>query len=185
MATHHVIALYVIGAIATAIPLCAQPVLSSRVIASGGAVNVAATSDSVFLSSTLGQTIISTPALTAASSLFEGFWVPWRFELTALEINEEVYDRLEVYPNPFSVRTTIRIPERFTGEVEVQLFNLAGERVRLIRVVASGTEHTDVLINAFDEAGAGLPTGVYILEVSGRTRGGVRLNAHGIIHLIQ
>ncbi len=79
--------------------------------------------------------------------------------MTALEINEEVYDRLEVYPNPFSVRTTIRIPERFTGEVEVQLFNLAGECVRLIRVVASGTEHTDVLINAFDEAGAGLPTG--------------------------
>lgn len=185
MATHHLIALCVFGVAAIGTSLRAQPILSSRVIASGGAVNVAAPSDSMYLSSTLGQTIISTPALTASSSLFEGFWVPWRFEITALEINDEVYDRLEVYPNPFSNRTTIRIPERFSGDVDVQLFNLAGERVRTIRVVASGTEHTDVRINAFDDAGNGLPTGVYILDVSGRMRGGVRLSAHGIIHLIQ
>lgn len=185
MAAHHYITLCVIGALTIGTSLWAQPVLSSRVIASGGAVNVAAPSDSMFLSGTLGQTIISTPALTATSSLFEGFWVPWRFEMTDLEINDEVYDRLEVYPNPFSIRTTIRIPERFIGEVDVQLFNLAGERVRSMRVTATGTEHTDVLIHAFDDTGDGLPTGVYILDVSGKTRSGVRLSAHGIIHLIQ
>lgn len=163
----------------------AQPTLRSHVLGSGGAVFSGSPTDSVRLSGTLGQPVVSTPELSASQSLWEGFWVPWRFELTSIDIGTAEHDRLEVYPNPFSSRTTIRLPNRYIGAVNISLYNLAGERVRTLTVNAAGADQTEVPIDAFDDLGDGLPTGVYVVEVSGFISGGTELRLHGMIQLVQ
>jgi flagellar hook assembly protein FlgD len=105
--------------------------------------------------------------------------------LTSIDIGTAEHDRIEVYPNPFSSRTTIRLPNRYIGAVNITLYNLAGERVRTLTVNAAGADQTEVPIDAFDDLGDGLPTGVYVVEVSGFISGGTELRLHGMIQLVQ
>ncbi|MBU3699207.1 MAG: T9SS type A sorting domain-containing protein [Candidatus Kapabacteria bacterium] len=186
MALHkQILSALALGMLVCLCSMRAQPIMRSHVLGSGGAVFAGNVTDTIRLSGTVGQTLATTPEPSASQSLWEGFWVPWRFEMTSIEVSAAEGDRLEVFPNPFTSRTTIRLPRRFLGEVSIVLFNLAGERVRTLTVEAGGTDRTEVPIDAYDDLGDGLPTGVYILEVSGSMSVGTALRLHGMIHLVQ
>ena len=185
MAPKHSFVLTAVSLLALSAAAYSQPTILSQVIASGGSIVTTSSSDSIRLGSTVGQSLISSPPLSATKSLFEGFWVPWRFEMTSIHGDREAPDLLEVFPNPFATRATLRLSDRYFGEVAITLFNLAGERVRSLRFVAANSARTEIPIDNDDDLGDGLPTGIYILEVNGTTQSGTPLRGQAMLQLIQ
>ena len=162
----------------------AQAVLLSHVIGSGGGVEASSAPADISLSATIGQVVNSTPAASASLQLFEGFWVPWQYEVVSVEPREEAAGRLRVFPNPFSDRATLTIPGIVVGEYSVVLYNMAGELVhRMQSSKVSGSEVT-LSIEAHDDQGAMLSAGLYIVEVQGALISGIRVRMHHIIHVI-
>jgi hypothetical protein len=70
--------------------------------------------------------------------------------------------QLRSYPNPFNPRTTITFGTSRTGAVTLQIFDVSG---RLVRTLLNehrepAPDHT-VIWDGRDDAGSGVPTGVY------------------------
>ena len=68
-------------------------------------------------------------------------------------------------PNPFSAQTTIEITLPGEADVNVDIFDVAGRRVRALRIglVAAGT--TPLAFDGRDERGHPLPSGVYFCRI--------------------
>ena len=163
----------------------AQLQLQSHVIGCGGSVESSFTPGDVALSATIGQVLNSSRFVLNSVYLFEGFWVPWQFEVVSVGELGESADRLQAFPNPFSARVTLRIPHTMNGDIDIVMFSITGERVRQMSVSASTTGDTSVVIDAKDDNGASLPTGLYVIEVRGSLLSGLRASMHQIVHLIQ
>lgn len=162
----------------------AQLQLQSHVIGCGGGVEASATPGDVALSGTIGQVVSSSRFSSGTVLLFEGFWVPWQFEVVSVGSLGESPDRLHAYPNPFSVRVELRIPRVVRGEISVDMYTMAGERVRQLRLRADDAAETVVTVDALDDNGATLPAGVYVIEVRGAVSDGLPVRMHQIVHLI-
>ncbi|KAA3601596.1 MAG: T9SS C-terminal target domain-containing protein [Calditrichaeota bacterium] len=93
--------------------------------------------------------------------------------VTVVEVNEEVnfvkateYELFENYPNPFNPETTIqfRIPK--TEKVKLEIFNLIGQK---IKILASGNEFVkgthSLKWNGTDENGNQVSSGVYFYKL--------------------
>ncbi|MFM8771060.1 MAG: hypothetical protein ACKOE4_03410 [Candidatus Kapaibacterium sp.] len=185
MATHFII--YVITALVMALPSRgrAQLQLQSHVIGCGGSIESSFTPGDVALSGTIGQVLNSSRFVLNSVYLFEGFWVPWQFEVVSVGELRESAGRLNAFPNPFSARVTVRIPHTMSGDLQVVMFSITGERMRQMSVTASATTETTVVIDAKDDNGMSLPTGLYVIEVRGSLLSGQRASMHQIVHLIQ
>ncbi len=70
------------------------------------------------------------------------------------------FDLLQNYPNPFNPSTGIRFSLPESAFTEISVFNIAGEKVRSIK---SG--HLDAGFYSFDFDGAGLTSGIYLLNL--------------------
>lgn len=162
----------------------AQLQLQSHVIGCGGGVEVSAAPGDVALSGTIGQVVNSSRFSSGSILLFEGFWVPWQFEVVSIGSLGETSGRLRVYPNPFSDRVELRIPGVLHGEVTVVMFSIAGERVREVRTLATDGVESTIAIDALDDNGATLPAGLYVIEVRGSVGDGLPVRMHQIVHLI-
>lgn len=162
----------------------AQAVLLSHVIGSGGAVEASSAPSDISLSATVGQVVNSTPAASSSLQLYEGFWVPWQYEVVSVEPREDVAERLRVFPNPFSDRATVTVPGMVSGEYAVALYNMSGELVRRLQSSKVPGSEATLSIEAFDDQGAMLPAGLYIVEVQGVLISGIRVRMHQIIHVI-
>lgn len=162
----------------------AQLQLQSHVVGCGGSVEASTTPGDVALSGTIGQVLSSSRFFLNTGYLFEGFWVPWQFEVTTIRELGESEDRLRAYPNPFSVRATLFIPATITGAVDISMFTMTGERVREFGTEASVAGETSVVIDALDGTGATLPAGLYVIEVRGSVRGGMPVRMHQFVHLV-
>ena len=79
--------------------------------------------------------------------------------------------RLRAAPNPFNPRTTLSFTVAAPGAADLAVYDLAGRRVRrlLHGAVASGTHR--MTWDGLDDAGAALPSGVYLarLRVAGES----------------
>jgi len=71
---------------------------------------------------------------------------------------------LECYPNPFNTSTTITFKAR-TKEARLEIFDLAGRRVRLFRLQGH-SEQAQVVWDGTNEAGQGVSSGVYFCRLS-------------------
>lgn len=185
MATHLII--FFITVVVMAFPSRgrAQLQLQSHVIGCGGSIESSFTPGDVALSGTIGQVLNSSRFVSNSLNLFEGFWVPWQFEVVSIRELGESADRLHAFPNPFSARVTLRIPRTIIGDVQIMMFTITGERVKQLSVTASVTNETSVVIEAKDDNGASLPTGLYVIEVRGTLLSGMRASMHQIVHLVQ
>lgn len=185
MATHFII--FFITVLVMAFPSRgrAQLQLQSHVIGCGGSVETSFTPGDVALSGTIGQVLNSSRFVSNSGYLFEGFWVPWQFEVVSVRELGESADNLNAFPNPFSALVTLRIPHTMSGELQIVMFTITGERVKQQSVTASGTNETSVVIDAKDDNGASLPTGLYVIEVRGTLLSGMRASMHQIVQLIQ
>ena len=70
-----------------------------------------------------------------------------------------------IYPNPFNPAATIRFALANPGPVEIVLFNLAGQRIRMIRksFVSPGTH--EIIWDGRDDLERPLPSGVYVVRI--------------------
>lgn len=162
----------------------AQLQLQSHVIGCGGGIEASVTPGDVALSGTLGQIVSSSRFSPGPLFLFEGFWVPWRFELVSVGSLGETSERLTAYPNPFTLRLQLRIPKVLRGQLAVSMYTMAGERVRHVDASSSDATETVLAIDALDANGATLPAGLYVIEVRGAVSSGIPASMHTMVHLI-
>lgn len=75
-------------------------------------------------------------------------------------------------PTPFNPRTTLSFTLDRAGEVRLQLFDLAGRRIRTLVAERREAGHHAVTWNGRDDRGRGVASGVYVvrLEALGRTQ---------------
>jgi hypothetical protein len=72
---------------------------------------------------------------------------------------------LDNVPNPFNATTTLRIGLPAASEVSIDIFDVAGRRVRSERVSSAAAGWRDVRIEARDAGGNALASGVYFYRV--------------------
>ncbi len=72
---------------------------------------------------------------------------------------------LDNMPNPFTATTTLRIGLPKASEVEIDVFDVAGRRVRSERLATLAAGWREVSFDARDAGGQTLPSGVYFYRV--------------------
>ncbi len=70
------------------------------------------------------------------------------------------------YPNPFNPSTTIRFDMAKTSPVRIEIYNLLGQRVRVLVNNTFQTGHQAVLWNGLDDGGRNVSSGIYIYRMS-------------------
>jgi hypothetical protein len=71
-------------------------------------------------------------------------------------------------PNPFNPRTTIHFEVRDPQKVRVEVYDLAGKRVRSLGAVPAVAGRNQVAWNGRDDAGRSMASGVYAVLITGR-----------------
>jgi len=90
------------------------------------------------------------------------YWAPYPTSVENEEAGPEALTLVSAYPNPFNPSTMVEFTLADAGEVELAIFNLAGQKVRsLIEGTRSAGVHAAVW-NGCDENGNRVSSGVYI-----------------------
>lgn len=79
---------------------------------------------------------------------------------------------VQVYPNPFNPKTTIRLQLQKAGEVEIAIYNLLGERVFVFEKVLLQAGLHEVKWDGKSDNGLSVPSGEYILQARLLNRNG-------------
>lgn len=86
-------------------------------------------------------------------------------ELPDTDIVPPILPNLRSYPNPFKSLTTLRFSLSKTDRVNIEVFNLRGQRIAsLANQVFSAGDHTAAW-NGLDSAGNAMPSGVYFVRM--------------------
>jgi flagellar hook assembly protein FlgD len=70
-----------------------------------------------------------------------------------------------IYPNPFNPRTTIAFDLAQAGTVEVAIFNIRGERVRMLESAEEPVGRYQATWDGLDDHGHDVATGTYICRL--------------------
>jgi hypothetical protein len=73
------------------------------------------------------------------------------------------------YPNPFnnSTRISYTVPVKFSGKIELSVFNIIGQRVIKLNNLPQTQGHHSVKWDGKNKTGANLSSGIYILRLKG------------------
>lgn len=143
------------------------------VMASGGIIH--ATGANYVHHATVGQVAIGTMQ-GANNRLLSGFWLPTS-GMTAVEpahISTSLPTSFALhqnYPNPFNPQTMIQydLPEKC--HVMVEVFNVVGQRIRLLSAATQGPGTVQVYWNGVDDAGEIVSTGIYMYRLTAQKAG--------------
>jgi len=69
---------------------------------------------------------------------------------------------LSAYPNPFNSSLQITYQLKIPGAIELQIFNIKGQRVRLLLQMAHAPGNFEITWDARNDAGESLPSGLYL-----------------------
>jgi hypothetical protein len=72
---------------------------------------------------------------------------------------------LDNMPNPFTATTTLRVGLPKAGDVEIEVFDVAGRRIRSERTATLAAGWREISFDARDTTGKALPSGVYFYRV--------------------
>jgi hypothetical protein len=75
------------------------------------------------------------------------------------------YTLSSAYPNPFNPQTQLSLTVQKSQQVQVEVFNMLGQRVRSVFNGTMGANET----RTFTFDAADLPTGIYLFRVRGET----------------
>ncbi|GAB4378349.1 MAG: hypothetical protein Kow0042_26880 [Calditrichia bacterium] len=98
-------------------------------------------------------------------ALYNVFYLPLAIPQEADAIIPDELVLYPNYPNPFNPSTTIRyyLPRR--GEVNVEIFNIRGERVRVLLKETQSAGEKNLMWYGRDDRGLLLPSGTYFVRV--------------------
>ncbi len=105
--------------------------------------DISASNDSVF--ATIENTVVSGINETSA--------IP-----TVFALNEN-------YPNPFNPETTIRYDVPQAAQVRMSIYNLLGQRVRMLMNDRVPAGYRTIIWNGRDDYGRAMPSGIYLLRM--------------------
>ncbi len=149
--------------------------IEKQVIGSGGFLG-AKNSNNVDMSGIVGQVaIFRTSGLYNSKTLdvFQGFWVP-KDQLTIGV--EDPYPSNTAnatnFPNPFINQTTIRYELPAPAIVQLKVYDLMGNQIKILYDGFQDAGIQNVTWNAKDELGTDVSSGSYVYEVTARPAGG-------------
>lgn len=141
----------------------AQYSISRSVIGSGGVIG--ASGGGYSMAATVGQPVIG-PVEGGGNRLHQGFW----FSLDGLSSVPDPAIEVTVggarnFPNPFASSTTIyyNLPER--SNVRLEIYNAAGERVRLLVDAPQNEGQQQIVWDGRDESGQEVSAGLYVYSI--------------------
>ncbi len=108
--------------------------------------------------------------------LLSGFWQP-RIVFTGVDeklaVNHpKTFALYQNYPNPFNPQTAIQYDLPSQYRVSIDIFNVAGQRVRLLMDnEIQGPGSMEIIWNGLDDAGDILSSGVYLCRIHCRATG--------------
>lgn len=163
-----------IAMVCATVSLSAQTQLARHVVANGGSLAAPNSDATIFLSSTIGQTVIFAQTRGDLATIHQGFWVPLDFGIVGVDDDnvDAVAGNVSNYPNPFSSSTTIRFTIPMDGRVTIRIFNIVGDLVRTISTEVSATGSQEIMVMAIDDLGAPLASGTYLYDVEGTSVSG-------------
>ncbi len=149
----------------------AQPnyILGRYVIGSGGVIS--STSTNFIHRATAGETCVA-DMQGANHIMLSGFWQTVVFEPTGVDQEDAedlptTFELHQNYPNPFNPQTTIRyeLPNEYL--VTVEIFNVFGQRIRLlVNAQIQGPGSNQVVWDGRNEQGKIIGSGIYLYRVT-------------------
>ena len=138
--------------------------IARYVMGSGGVLG--ATGTNYYHAATAGQTCVE-----VSQGAISGFWVPGGYGPTEVspeepEILPRAFKLHQNYPNPFNPATTIRYDLPYACRVTVEVFNVVGQRMRLLNFQIQGPGQAQVVWDGRDDQGKPMGSGVYFYRVT-------------------
>jgi hypothetical protein len=145
-----------------------------EVVAAGGTIRSASTGYTV--SATIGQAAVGMLG-GVTYRLYTGFWNPLLTGAVGAEDRPflgipHAFELAGNHPNPFGSQTTIRFAVPRHGHVTIEVYDLAGRRVRLLAEGAQEPGYHHVRWDGLDDAGRRAGSGVYLSRMIARNAGG-------------
>ncbi len=75
------------------------------------------------------------------------------------------YQLLQAYPNPFNMNTTIRYSLSNSANVSLDIFNMVGQKVRVLESTEKSAGQHSVTWDGLDDRGSILPSGLFIYRL--------------------
>ena len=140
--------------------------LGSYVIGSGG--TNGSVSTNYGMAGTAGQLAVG--SMTGPqNTLYTGFWYPpvvWvGIEDWTPDLLPAVYELQQNYPNPFNPSTAIRYALPFISDVTVEIFNVLGQRVRLLLSENQAPGYYETRWDGRNDIGNAVSSGVYVYRM--------------------
>jgi len=105
-----------------------------------------------------------------------GFWYPpvvWSgIEDWAPDLLPTVYELNQNYPNPFNPSTTIRYALPFNSQVSLEIFNVLGQRVRVLVSDNQIAGYFETRWDGRNDFGSAAASGVYVYRMVARGSNG-------------
>jgi hypothetical protein len=147
--------------------------LGNYVIGAGGITG--AISSNNRLSATVGQTAVD-KVQSGQYILSSGFWNPPVIILGIEDIDKllipTVYELNQNYPNPFNPSTTILYGIPFVSDVSIEIFNVLGQRVRVLVSEKQPPAFYNIVWDGRNDQGAAVASGVYVCRMAARGNNG-------------
>jgi hypothetical protein len=144
------------------------------VIAAGGV--VISSSASYRMSGSVGQTGVD-PLTGVTHRVYSGFWNPWLIGLVGAEgpgglTLPASYQLSQNHPNPFAGETTIPYSLPEPSWVTMEIFNLRGQRVRLLTDAVQQPGCHFIRWDGRNAFGGEVGSGIYLCRMTARASAG-------------
>ncbi len=140
----------------------------------GGGINGAVSANNR-LGATVGQIAVDR-VQSGQYILSSGFWNPPIIMVGLIDGKDLLiplnYELQQNYPNPFNPSTTIRYALPFASNVTIEVYNILGQRVRVLLNAEQTAGYYDILWDGQSESGNVLSSGVYVYRMAARGSNG-------------
>lgn len=123
------------------------------------------------VSSSLGQSVIGTQR-GVTKSVYAGFWSPWATWAAPVDWEEDDPSRLpddfdlyQNYPNPFNLNTVIAYALPKTSDVNIQIYNILGQKVKTLLDELQTLGYKKIQWNGTDDNDNAVSSGIYFYRI--------------------
>jgi hypothetical protein len=133
-----------------------------------GGGNVNSSSPNYAIRSSVGQPV-SGKATGGSYQSSCGFWLPWSSPSDVDEDEDLMGPRQfsisQNYPNPFNPNTLIEYALPKTSHVKIVIYNILGQKVRILKDEMEQSGHKTVIWDGKDDSGNEVSSGIYFYRI--------------------